>query len=337
MTLLIDTGVVPANERVDFWASSSGDVYHPLSIRTDQRDQFSARMWGDWLASVGLFRVAASANTMSRTRGDIAAGDPECLHLSILLRGRLRGAQDGRETVLGPGDMTTYDTSHPAIFRAGDDFDLLVLKLPRSTLGSYAAKVSRLSAVRIPGSSGLPRLAMRFFCAAAAGLQDGSITRRDAGLAEHMLDLVRRLYVDLDAAQPAPPRARARLLARAQAYIDANLSEPGLAPEEIARACFISTRYLHSVFADAGLSVCESIRASRLERCRRDLLDPAFGELPISEIAGRWGLVNAPHFSRVFRAAYGCSPRELRRLGSSGIVGVGEWSVAGAHPPGALR
>ena len=60
-------------------------------------------MWGEWLASVGLFRVAALPNTMSRTRGEIAAGDPECLHLSILLRGHLHGAQHHRECVLSPG------------------------------------------------------------------------------------------------------------------------------------------------------------------------------------------------------------------------------------------
>src|SRR5581483_1456497 len=225
MTLLIDTGVVPAENRVEFWASSSCGVYHPLHIRTDASERFSARMWGDWLASVGVFRVAASANTMTRTGADIAAGDPECLHLSVMLRGRLEGAQDHRESVLNPGDMTTYDTSAPAIFRARDDFDMLVLKLPKSALGKHAAKVSRLTAVRVPGETGLPRLAAQFFCGAAAGLADGSIARQDTGLAEHVLDLVRRLYTDLDATHPTRPRSSAELMLHAQSYIEANLGD----------------------------------------------------------------------------------------------------------------
>jgi len=337
MTLLIDTGVVPAPHRVEFWAKSSYDVYHPLGIQTDETERFSARMWGDWLASVGVFRIAAEPNTMSRTCADIAAGDPECLHLSILLRGKLDGAQQHRAVVLKPGDMTSYDTSQPAVFRATEAFDLLVLKFPKETLGKDAARISRLTAMRIAGESGLPRLAARFFCGAAAGLADGSIGRDDADLAEHVIDLVRRLYVDLGASlQPARPRSRAELLLHAQAYIEANLRDPGLNPEHVARACFISTRYLHRVFEAEGLSVCGSIRMARLERCRRDLLNPAFADQSISLIAGRWGLLSAPHFSRLFRMTYGCSAREFRRDAQSGaapIAADGEATALGATTP----
>jgi AraC-like DNA-binding protein len=90
----------------------------------------------------------------------------------------------------------------------------------------------------------------------------------------------------------------------------------------VARACFISTRYLHRVFAGQGLSVCDWIRSERLERCRNDLVDPAYADLSISAIASRWGLPSAPHFSRLFRDAYGCSPREFRRAAPGGATAV---------------
>lgn len=324
MTLLIDTGVVPAPHRVEFWAKSSHDVYHPLGIQADRTDRFAARMWGDRLGPLGVFRITAEPNTMSRRRADIVAGDPECLHLSVLLRGKLDGVQEDRAVDLKPGDMTSYDTSQPAVFRAIERFDLLVLKFPKATLGKHAARISRLTALGIPGDSGLPRLAARFFCGAAAGLADGSIDREDDDLAEHVIDLVRRLYVDLGAStRPSRPRSRAELLLAAEEYIEANLRDPRLNPEQVARACFISTRYLHRVFEDQGMSVCGSIRRARLERCRQDLLNPAFADQPISQIASRWGLPSAPHFSRLFRMTYGCSAREFRANASNGARLIG--------------
>lgn len=314
MTLLIDTGMVAPQDRPEFWARCSWDVYHPLEIRTDPSQPFWARMWGDWVDSVGVFRVTAAANTMSRSRREIQSGDPECLHLHVLLRGRLRGAQRGRETVLRPGEMTIYDTSAPTVFRAGEPFDLLVLKLPRATLGADAQRISRLAAVTISGDAELPRLARRFFCRTAAGLANNSISSTDVERGEHVRDLVRRLYRAVSGSgQYANGRSQAELLFQAHAYIEANLRDPELDPARVARGCFISTRYLHRIFEQEGLTVSAWIRAARLDRCRRDLLDPALAGEPIAAIAAGWGLRSAQHFSRLFHTTYGCSPRELRR------------------------
>lgn len=57
----------------------------------------------------------------------------------------------------------------------------------------------------------------------------------------------------------------------------------------------------------------EWIRSERLERCRRDVLDPALAHQSIAAIATRWGLPELSHFSRLFRRAFDSSPREFRR------------------------
>ena len=311
MTLLIDTAVVPPGERVDFWSEESCGAYHPLQIRTDAKDRFSARMWGEELGSLGVFRIATAPNTMSRTRKAIEAGDPECLHFQMVVRGRLQEAQADRAAVLAPGDMASYDTSRPAIFRADEAFECIVLQIPRALLGAHAARLSCLTAVRIPGGGGLPHLAARFFLGVADGLAEGRVARGDANVAERVIDLVRAVYAE--PVSRSGPRSRTELLLQAQAVIEARLGDPELGPEQVARACFISTRYLYRVFEREGLGVCEWIRSARLERCRRDLHDPAFADQSIVAVASRWGLPNAQHFSRLFRATYGCAPREYRR------------------------
>jgi AraC-like DNA-binding protein len=306
VALLIDTAVVPPRERLDFWSDASCDEYHPLQIRSAATARFWARMWGYELGPMALFRIAGAANTMIRTSRAIAAGDPECIHVSVILRGRMNAAQEGRTGVALAGDVISYETSHPAVLSADGPFEVLVVQVPRRLLGREAARVAGLTAVRVAGGD-----AARFF----TRLEERAAAPPDV---DGVLDRVRSLYADPARADESRRlRSRAEILLRVESFIEEHLGDPGLDPEEIARASFISTRYLHKLFEAKGTSVCEWIRATRLERCRRDLLDPALDHQTILSIASRWGLPGAQHFSRLFRTAYGCSPRELRRAGYS--------------------
>jgi len=119
----------------------------------------------------------------------------------------------------------------------------------------------------------------------------------------------------LDRLGEVPPDTSQRaLVLRVHAFIEVQLGDPGLSPATIAAAHHISVRYLYKLFEGEPTSVAGLIRERRLERCRRDLLDPSLRGVPVSTIAARWGLTNAAHFSRAFRAAYGASPVEYRRL-----------------------
>jgi AraC-like DNA-binding protein len=313
--LLIDTATVPASDRLDYWAESAFDAYLPVQIRTPAKERFAARMWGYELGPLSLFRIAAAPNTMMRSARAIAACDPECLHLSVVLRGRINAAQEGRTGVARVGDVISYETSHPVIFRADQPYESLVIRVPLRLLGRQEEEIRKRTAVGISGATGLPRAAVAFFRSLAGGLEDGTITAAGApDTVDCVLDLVRGLYTS-SASSPEPTRLRTRaeILLNIQSFIEANLGDPHLDPEEIARASFISTRYLHKLFEAEGTSVCRWIRTTRLERCRRDLLDPSLDHETILDIASRWGLPGAQHFSRLFRSEYGCAPSELRR------------------------
>ena len=330
MGLLIDTAVVPARERLDFWWEESCDAYHPLQIQSATRERFFARMWAYELGPLGFFRIAAAPNTMVRTSRAIAASDPECLHVSVIERGRLDSAQEGRSAIASVGDMVCYETSHPVMVQAEAPFEVLVTRVPRHMLGPDAERIMGLTAMRFPGSEGMTRAAVAFFRSLFSGLEDGTITEEDAPAAvDCVVDLVRGLHSEPTCAEePTRLRSRAEILLNIKSYIEANLGKPELDPEEIARGSFISTRYLHKLFEAEGMSVCQWIRAARLDRCRRDLVDPALQHQTILEIASRWGLTGPQHFSRLFRATYGCSPSDYRRgaLGGCsanlGLVGV---------------
>ena len=54
------------------------------------------------------------------------------------------------------------------------------------------------------------------------------------------------------------------------------------------------------------------VQMQRLERCKRDLSDPAHATRHISDIAFAWGFNDLAHFSRIFKQKFGASPREWR-------------------------
>jgi AraC-like DNA-binding protein len=80
----------------------------------------------------------------------------------------------------------------------------------------------------------------------------------------------------------------------------------------VAAAHHISVRYLHRLFQPVGTTVGSWIRHRRLERCSRDLAEPALSLRPIHAVGARWGFRHAAEFSRAFRAAYGMPPSDYR-------------------------
>ncbi|KQX64292.1 helix-turn-helix transcriptional regulator [Streptomyces sp. Root1310] len=117
---------------------------------------------------------------------------------------------------------------------------------------------------------------------------------------------------------PGAPGAHPPVLGRVLEYVELHLTDPDMSPEVIARAHHISVRYLHKLFKDEGTTVGRWILRRRLEECRRDLMRYGRGGRTIAAVAARWGFLSATHFSRVFRSAYGMSPREWRDTAGRG-------------------
>jgi AraC-like DNA-binding protein len=309
MSTVFDTASVAPAERFEGWQEAASRCFFPMAIRPRIRGPFAGRLVGHELPTIDVFRVAAAPNDCLRTPETIAAGDPEQLQLHMLRRGRCEVEQDGRQDVLTTGAMTTLDSSRPWAIRAVEPFELLVVAVPKALLRPFGDALSRRTARTIRADSGIASLTVPFALGLADRLEDGSIGEGRDELGETLLGLLRALALE---GREAPARA---LLAKAKAHVERNLGDPRLGPASIAAALFVTPRHLHRLFEGEGCTVSEWIRRARLERCRRDLSDPALAGETILAIATRWGMPDAAHFSKVFRAAYGCSPREYRALG----------------------
>ncbi|HLU60628.1 MAG TPA: helix-turn-helix domain-containing protein [Pseudonocardia sp.] len=318
MAVLVDTRTVPPRERFACWHEAASKIFFPLRIalRPDRSpaEPFFGRVLGHHLGPIQAFRITGDPNTCLRTPSTIRQGDPEELQLYLVRRGVCRVGQADRASELVPGDLTTHDTSRPFTIdvvcdRADGPFELIVFNFPKYLLGPHADHIGARTALRIPGGTGLAAHVGPFLAGLLDGLDEGTVAESDA-LADSMVGLLRSLF---DTGRPAAPGDPAALLRhRIHAYIEEHLADPALGPERIANAHFISVRYLHKLFRAEGITVSRFVQQRRLERCRRDLADPALAGCTIESICSSWGMTNPDHFSRVFRATYGCPPREWR-------------------------
>jgi AraC-like DNA-binding protein len=314
MSLLVDTETVAPKERFDYWQTASRETYLPLSVRCLTDGPFSGRIYGFDLGAVNVYALQGYPSAAIRTPETIRASDPESFQLALCVHGSLRVAQDGRECSIACGDLTAVETSRAFSVSAREPWGLVAFMIPRPLLRPHADRICRQTALCISGNAGFGRLVRSFLVELEGGLRNGSIREGDAELGESILTLTRGLYLGNAAAvSDSKQTSRAVLLHRIKTYVDAGLADPSLSPEKIARAHFISVRHLHKLFEANGLSVCEWIRERRLDRCRRDLGDPALAEETVFTIAVRWGFTSQAHFSRLFRAAYGNTPREFRQ------------------------
>lgn len=318
VTVVTRTDQLPPAERFDLWREVVSRMWVPMELHALRRADFWGEIRTRNLGALQLTSLTSAPHEVRRTPKMIRHSDPELYKLSVVLRGHVVIVQHERQAVLAPHDLVIYDTAQPFRCVAGrpDEavVELLTVLVPRALLPLSVDELGKLTAVRIPGQRGIGRLVVRFLMQLAD--QADQYRADDAmRLSSAALDmLVALLAHQLDPGSGVQPETyRRTLLLRAHAFIDQHLGDPGLSPSVIASAHHISVRYLYKLFQEHDMTVAGWIRGRRLDRCRRDLVDPALWTQPVSTIGARWGFTDGAHFSRAFRVAYGIPPREYRR------------------------
>lgn len=306
------------------WRLLTSEHFVPLDVHPlCASDEFVGRVARIDRGPLSVFRIEHSPAVVARTPQLIRRSGraSAMLKVSLQVEGDAVIEQDGRVALLHPGDLALYDTSRPYTLRFDTDTRLIVLSFAAGALPVPRDEVSLVTATTFPFESPLGRVVSPFL----AGLAQGLVHLPDADgerLAHTALDLlVTVISGELREGVAQDPRRQLRH--EVLESIEQMLADPDLSPAQIAERHYISTRHLHALFAEQGITVGSWIRQRRLEHIRRDLADPMLADVPVAQLAARWGLLNAAHFSRLFRGTYGSSPSAYRQ------------SVGGAAPQSA--
>jgi AraC-like DNA-binding protein/mannose-6-phosphate isomerase-like protein (cupin superfamily) len=285
----------------------------PVTVTGMAQQDVPGQLVSHSLGIVRISQVSEGAAMIRRMPHLTERTHPGYVNVWIQLAGSATVFQDGREATVGPGELVVSDTTRPYQLDFLDAHRTVVVTFPRDLIRLGSRGIAEVTARTISGGHGLGALVSLFLTGVIRQLERHELPA-SVQLSDAVIDLLGAMLAEQLSHLVQVPRLNQQrtLLLRIQSFIDGHLEDPDLRSEMIANAHHISERYLQKLFKSDGRTVARYIRDRRLDRCRRDLLDPRLASRPVAVVGVRWGLTSPAHFSRVFRATYGCSPREFR-------------------------
>lgn len=259
-----------------------------------------------WISDVACTTAADDPITVTRRPAHLGRDHRDDFMLWLTLEGEAAMEQDGYATRMRPGDLVLHDQTRPFTLAFAGLHRAIMLTIPRPLLVSRVPTARRAVARPIAPGAAVGRLAaavIRELVTFDASAGD-PLTRRVAASA---LDIV---ATAIDAAHGAGD-APARQLDAVKRFVLEHLGDAGLDIAAIAKARDIAPRTLNRMFAREGTTPIRWLWQQRLAASYRALAEGSV--VQVSDAAAAFGFRDPSHFSRAFRAAFGCAPLDVAR------------------------
>jgi AraC-like DNA-binding protein len=312
MAVLLDTRLLDPADRAEAVAAAMRSARVP-AVLTHEVPAADVHARVDLWAlggSLGLLHRTSSAVRLTRTPGQVGGTAADRVALTLLGPGEWSYHRRGSSrTVRSPRwELILVDHATPYEFvrrGSGSTFafgiDTADLGLPAGTVAAAADRLER---------SPLHTLVRRHLLDLARSVD------RLSGPAATMLGTataeLTRAYLLSAVGGRAAPATPESLLVRTRAWIDAHRADADLSPARIARAHAVSVRRLYAAWSGQPETLAGYVLGRRLDLAAELLTRPGARHRTIESIARGCGFADPAHFSRRFRQAYGCTPREWR-------------------------
>jgi AraC-like DNA-binding protein len=304
------TSEVPQHHEFGFWREVIAKNYFHLQLEFRNSDRFRGSLQAWELGLASLSKLDCSALNYQRLRQHCQAGAPEIL-ITVPVRSEVEFSQLGRQTRCAPGQFILEHGNEPYEFGHGADNSMWVIKVPEAALRARIGDTSRFCALQFDTTSGMGQLFSDYLQLITRHCDRQPSAAAMALMGVQLIDLLGTTLKEAPSVlQSSLSVVRCAHLARIEAYVRANLSNPALSPESLAGQHGISLRYLHALFKDTGQSVAQWIRDLRLQSACEQLQAAPAGA-SIAQIAYACGFNDQAQFNHAFKRRYGHAPGEL--------------------------
>jgi AraC-like DNA-binding protein len=282
-----------------------------------QRDIAQVHVWGRAEQGFAILRASSAMGgyRLRRDAQDIAADSRDHYQLLIQLNRAASVTQFDRRLVIDAGTFALVSAAEPAIHdEVGSDhsirpLDAISLCIPRAYIEGRVLHPEQICLKSYDPQDAMCRLAFEVLCsfqehAPHVGAEEFEKSARA------ITDIVLLALSGSGAILSGEGSIRAANLVRVKRLIHRRLSDCDLTVSRIAREANISVTHLHNLFRGSGQTVREYLKEERLQLARTLFERSCDRRRSVTEVSFQCGFSSVAHFSRSFKSAFHCTPRE---------------------------
>ncbi len=298
---------LPEKERFSVWKESISVLFDVTLEARDNEQNFSSQLITCHLGDFLLSNSVSQGQCFRRSRKRVAQDGLDHLLVQIYRKGNNVGICGKTQLDAQPGDVFILDLGQ-ALETRTEDYDNLTLVIPRAILAQYIKFPERLHGKKLAGESVLGQLLREHI--ETLWHRIGQVSAQESSaIASGLTGLVATYFGGLELPYDCPD-IQAVTLETIRQYISQHVADTRLTPQFLASRFGLSRASLYRLFEPLG-GPAYYIRQERLQRSL-ELLTQA-SSYSIAAIAASVGFCDEAHFSRLFRAAFGMTPGEMRR------------------------
>ncbi len=281
------------------------------TLEPELRSEFEFDSHNFYMGATRLVHVNVSGWRYERSIRQASRSLSDGISIGFYLSGNHQGDLGHGDVAFGAGDIAVSLVDRPTRV-ISTAYESIRIIIERSTLEPFLSNVDKVHGLVLRNGTPMNRLLsthLQELQRQVLKLSHSDAAALGQATATIAASCIGPSAANRDAFRPAMSLATLTLIRRT---IEANLSQPDLDPDSVAKLCGVSRAALYRLTEPLG-GVSRYIQERRLERARAEIVSPTRGNERIGAIAKKWGFTDTTVFSRSFLARYGMSPREASR------------------------
>ena len=310
----ISTQDVCPNHALSYWNDYVCKKLIDLEVSNNVKKQ---NFYGSFsvhpLDEIHLCKIRSKDNSVNRTKKQIAKSTEDYFLLNFQKTGESILQQDGKIVHLTPDTWSFTDSTRPYQLNFQNEFEQLVIKIPRNLITYGTSYVTANSASCMDNYNGLGKIIKNF----VTSLGD-EIDEIDTYTRKHLSSTLTHLLNDYFNAKfiknNNTTTTNEMMVFRIKLFIEEQITNSDLSIQQIAKTFNCSRRQLYNIFTNENFTINNYIKDLRLKKCKNDLENKYLFKLNITEIAYKNGYKDAGTFVKAFKQKFGMPPGHFRKM-----------------------